>query len=930
MTKVHELAELGQAIWFDYIRRSFIRTGGMQSLIEKGVRGVTSNPTIFEQAIAGSKDYDDDILRLGKEGSSILEIYEALVFEDIREAADLFRPLYDETDGRDGYVSLEVSPTLAHDTEGTIADAKRLFVAVDRPNVMIKIPATPAGIPAIEAVTAAGVNVNATLIFSLAQYEAVAGAYIAGLEKLMIAGGAPAKVVSVASLFVSRVDTAVDAAFEQLGCADLQGKIAVDNARLSYVRFQECFAGERWEKLSRAGAIVQRPLWASTGTKNPDYSDTIYVDNLIGPNTVNTTPPATLQALLDHGQVALTVGNDLEGARLRMARLSELGINFDLVTEKLLNDGVAAFAKAFANLMDVIASKRNTLLAQCERMSVELGRYGAIVRRELEALNKDNIIRRIWAGDYTVWKPEPMEIANRLGWLRIAEKMKDSLDLIDEMVASVRKEGYTHALLLGMGGSSLAPEVFSRAFGSKEGFLRLDVLDSTDPDAVMDRARSLDIKKTLFIVSTKSGGTVETLSLFKFFYNRVLDELGTVETGRHFIAITDPGSQLLEIAELFRFREVFLNDPDIGGRYSALSYFGLVPAALIGVDLSILLDRALVAIRDAGGCNCSIMSPTDSARLGVILGELAKVGRDKVTFVVSKEIAGFDDWVEQLVAESTGKEGRGILPVIGEPLVAPDSYGKDRAFVHIRMEGDCANDAVLQKLTQRGDPLITLRLQDRYDLGGQFFLWEMATAVAGACLGVNPFDQPDVEAAKVHTREMIAAFHKEGKLHILTPTLQGEGIVVYGDVRAKNTPGEALNCFLTHAEEGAYIALQAYLHPDSDTGSALLSLRNALRGRFGKAVTVGYGPRFLHSTGQLHKGDAGRGLFVQLTADGSQDVSIPDEAGLPHSSLTFGVLKEAQALGDRQALLNSGRRVIRFHLGADVIGGLRKLEEAFE
>lgn len=927
MTKLHELAELGQAVWLDYIRRSFIRAGDLRSLIEKGVRGVTSNPAIFEQAIAGSNDYDDDIRRLSGEGKSVGEIYEALALEDIRQAADLLRPLYDRTDGRDGYVSLEVSPTLAHDTEGTIADAKRLFAAVDRPNIMIKIPATPAGIPAIEAVIAAGVSVNATLIFSLAQYEAAAGAYIAGLEKLLEAGGALAKTASVASFFISRADTAVDAALEKLGRTDLQGKIAVDNARLAYARFRERFAGERWERLSRAGARVQRPLWASTGSKNPAYSDTIYVDSLIGPDTVNTAPPATLQAFLDHGQVALTVDNDLKGARFRMAKLAELGINIESITRKLLDDGVAAFARAFANLMGGIESKRDSLLAQWEPMSVSLGSHDATVRRALEALSRDNVIRRIWAGDHTVWKPDPAEITNRLGWLHIVEVMKDHLERIKDLTASVRKEGYTHALLLGMGGSSLAPEVFSRTYGSKEGFLHLDVLDSTDPDAVRGHAGSLDLRKTLFIVSTKSGGTIESLSFFKYFYNRVLDAVGPDEAGRHFIAITDPGSQLLEIVERYRFRHAFLNDPNIGGRYSALSYFGLAPAGLIGVDLSMLLDRAQIAVCNAGGCNCPIQCPNNAARLGVILGELAKAGRDKVTFVMSKEVAGFDDWVEQLIAESTGKEGRGILPVVGEPLGAPDSYGDDRVFVHLRMEGDDTNDAAVQTLAQRGRPVITLRLQDRYDLGGQFFFWEMATAVAGACLGINPFDQPNVEAAKALARKMTAAFQAEGKLPELTPALQGNGIRVYGDIQA-STPGEVLNRFLAQAQEGAYITLQAYVRPNSETGLALLALRTALRDRFGKATTAGYGPRFLHSTGQLHKGDAGKGLFVQLTADGSGDVDIPDEAGLPRSSMTFGILKEAQALGDRQALLDSGRQVIRFHLGADVIGGLRKLKEA--
>jgi len=361
MSKLNELTELGQAVWFDYIRRSFTRAGDLQALIDQGVRGVTSNPAIFEKAIAGSDDYDDDIQRLVGERKSVNEIYEALALEDIRQVADLLRPLYDRTDGRDGYVSLEVSPTLAHDTSGSADNAKRLFAAANRPNLMIKIPATPAGIPAIETVIAAGINVNVTLIFSLVQYEAAAGAYINGLEKLLEAGGALGQTASVASFFISRVDTAVDTALEKIGRSDLQGTTAIDNAKLAYARFREIFAGDRWDRLARAGARVQRPLWASTGTKNPAYADTLYVDSLIGPDTVNTLPPATLQAFMDHGQASLTINKNVEAARNRILALSNIGIGLETITKQLLDEGVAAFAKPFESLMGSIEGKREKL-----------------------------------------------------------------------------------------------------------------------------------------------------------------------------------------------------------------------------------------------------------------------------------------------------------------------------------------------------------------------------------------------------------------------------------------------------------------------------------------------------------------------------------------------------------------------------------------
>jgi len=931
MTRLRELAELGQAIWLDYIRRSLLTSGELQNLINQGVRGVTSNPTIFEKAIAGSADYDEDLHRLVDEGKSVAEIYEALALEDIRRAADLLRPVYEQTNGADGYVSLEVSPTLAHDTEGTVAEARRLFAVLSRPNVLIKVPATPEGIPAIERLISEGINVNATLMFSLAHYEAVAEAYIAGLEKLAAAGGDLSKVASVASFFVSRLDTAVDRALEgHPQGASLKGKAAIANAKMAYARFRQVFSGPRWEKLAAQGARVQRPLWASTGTKNPLYSDTLYVDHLIGPDTVNTVPPATLQAFLDHGTVAPTLEAGLDEARAHLARLAELGIDLDAITQQLQDEGVAAFAGSFEALLASIAEKRNRLLADREPLSASLGSYAEAVDAVLDEMEKHRILSRICAHDHTVWKPEPAGITNRLGWLHSAEAMLANVHRLEALAQAVHADGYTHALLLGMGGSSLAPEVFSKTFGAGAGaipsrpYVNLAVLDSTDPGAVLYHAERLDPARTLFIVSTKSGDTVETLSFFKFFYNWTADALGMDRAGQHFIAITDPGSRLADLAQRYHFRATFLNDPTIGGRYSALSYFGLVPAALVGVDVSCLLDRALTT---ACGCEPRVATRDNpGAWLGAIMGELARVGRDKLTLMTPPAIASFGDWVEQLVAESTGKEGKGILPVVGEPVGPPDVYGDDRLFVHLEI-GDWEAENVgtpapntsvwpadrqhpISTLQDAGHPVVRLRLRDLYDLGGQFFLWEMATAVAGHRLGINPFDQPNVEAAKVLARQMVAEYTEKGVLP------SGE---------AAPLTAEALSDFLSLARPGAYIAIQAYLTPTAETDAALQALRTRLRDRTRLATTVGYGPRFLHSTGQLHKGDAGNGLFIQFTADDLRDVPIPDEAGSPDSSVTFGVLKMAQALGDQQALLNAGRRVIRFHLKADVVAELELL-----
>jgi glucose-6-phosphate isomerase len=517
-----------------------------------------------------------------------------------------------------------------------------------------------------------------------------------------------------------------------------------------------------------------------------------------------------------------------------------------------------------------------------------------------------------------VWKEDPTEIGNRLGWLNSAETMLEQRSRLQDLVDSVRGDGITDVLLLGMGGSSLAPEVFSNVFGGQiDGMPRMAVLDSTDPGAVLAQAERLDPARTLFIVATKSGGTAETLSFFKYFYNWTARALGRDSAGAHFVAITDRGSKLDNLAARYGFRTVFRNDPNIGGRFSALSYFGLVPAALVGVDLETLLEQALIMSRNCEPANGGIGSDNIGAWLGAVLGALALAGRDKVTFVTSPELADFPDWVEQLIAESTGKEGRGILPVVGEPPGPPDVYGDDRLFVYLWLGGSCTpggdQDAWLEALEGAGQPVIRLELRDLYDLGEQFFLWEMATAIAGHLLGINPFDQPNVEAAKVLARKAIDAYGETGKLPADKPA---------------PLEGSALRCFLEQAQPGDYVSLQAYLQPTPETDAALLALRTSVRDRLKLATTVGYGPRFLHSTGQLHKGDAGNGLFVQFTADDPQDADIPDEAGAEASSISFGVLKLAQALGDKQALSAAGRRVIRFHLGEDIAGGLNVLAEA--
>jgi len=836
-------------------------------------------------------------------------------------------PIYNQPNAKDGYISLEVRPTLSHDTAGTIVEARRLFSTLARPNVMIKVPATPEGMPAIETLISEGININVTLIFSLAQYEAVAKAYITGLQKRVAAGKDIDKIASVASFFVSRVDSMTDAALLNLHSNDLEGKTAIANAKMAYERFLEIFDGDQWKKLEKLGAQKQRPLWASTGTKNPAYPDTLYIDELIGPDTVNTVPPSTLSSFMNHGKATQTLTNGFDAARNHLAELRNAGIDLDQITTKLLEDGLAAFVKSFETLMAGIREKQEQLKSEWSSFSANLGQYQNIVSSALQEIKRDRIIQRIWDHDYTVWKSDPTEIRNRLGWLDIADRMQAVIPRINNLADSLNKEGYQKAVLLGMGGSSLASEVFRKTFGVKPGHLDLTILDSTDPGTIINIENKLDWEKTLFIVSTKSGTTPETLSFFKYFYNRVVSNVGKDMAGNHFIAITDPASKLVGIASEFNFREIFINDPNIGGRYSALSFFGLVPAALLGIDLPKLLDRAMTAACNCDGCNCPVDGDNLGGQLGAILGELAKSGRDKVTFVLSSEIESFGDWVEQLIAESTGKEGKGILPVVDEPLGVPTVYSNDRLFVHLRLDNDARYDTMVEELVKSGHPVVTLHLKDIYDLGQQFFLWEIATMVAGYRMSINPFDQPNVESAKILTRNMLSAYKKEGKLLEPEPFLVESGIRGYGNFSSSSI-NAAVEEFFRRAQPGSYVAIQAYIQPTPEADQVLKALRTVIRDNTRMATTLGYGPRFLHSTGQLHKGDAGKGLFLQLTASMPHDLMIPDEAGKDEASISFGTLKTAQVLGDFQALLIVDRNVIRFDLGNNFSENLKKLGEA--
>jgi glucose-6-phosphate isomerase len=559
------------------------------------------------------------------------------------------------------------------------------------------------------------------------------------------------------------------------------------------------------------------------------------------------------------------------------------------------------------------------------KVTLNLGKYESEFASKFAELGKNEIISRIWKKDFTVWRENPTEISNRLGWLDCSDVAKTKLNEINEFVELIKSEGFTHALLLGMGGSSLAPEVFKKVFGVKTGYLDLSILDSTHPDQVQDMINKYNSHKTLFIVSTKSGGTVETISFMKRFYNSTLNIVGSEIVGQRFIAITDPGSGLEQMAKDLKFRKIFINDPNIGGRYSALSLFGLVPAALLGVDLAKFISIVDLAIAESKN------ESNSTAKIGVAIGVLAKQGVDKVTFVLSEALKPFGAWAEQLIAESTGKEGKGILPIEGEENLLPENYSFDRLFVNIHLKDDDKIANFISNLTNSGFSVMEIELDSIYELGAQFFIWEMATVISSWVIDIQPFDQPNVEEAKIIARKMMSDYFEKGELAKLTPILDENGIKVYGDISVAKI-SEAISKFMENMQEGengvlgrSYVSIQAYVNMNEEAEIAVQELRTKIQKEYKIATTVGFGPRFLHSTGQLHKGDGGNGLFIQIVSKNKTNVQIPDEAGNEKSTVSFNVLVNAQALGDRAALLDNKRNVIRFDVSENVADDIKKL-----
>jgi transaldolase/glucose-6-phosphate isomerase len=940
MNTLIRLFETGQSYWLDNLTRGKINTGEIKKRVEdQGLRGITSNPSIFNKAISKGSDYDDHISKLVKEGKNPSQIYDALTIKDVQDACDILNPVYEQSGGTDGFVSLEVPPYLARDTEGTMKEARRLYSAVGKQNCLIKIPGTKEGIPAIKQMLYEGININITLLFSVDRYVDVALAYISAIAQRVAEGKPVNHIISVASVFISRIDVLTDQLLDQYIIPDeenknvnptylLSGRAGIATARLCYQRFKEIFSDENWKKLEAKGAHVQRPLWASTSNKDPLYDDLRYVESLIGNNTVNTLPDETIAAFANHGSIVKdAIEQDLEQANKLYGELKEMNIDISFVTQQLENEGVQKFTESYNKLISNLADKRLKMLGdQASPQKISCSKLDAEVKAAYASMDEKQIARLLFAQDPHLWKKDPEQtksISKRMQWLTLPDNFTKNTAAILAFAKTIKEEGFTDAVVLGMGGSSLCSEVTRQTYATVDGYLQLWVLDNTDPAAILHLENKIDLEKTLFIVASKSGNTEETLSFFHYFYQQ-LENKKQANPGNNFVAITDHDTPLVKLAEESKFRKIFINQPNLGGRYSVLSDFGLLPMALMGLNINAVLSSAK---QMQNSCDAVPAASNPGISLGTVLGICQKYGHNKVTFILSASVSSFGYWVEQLLAESTGKEGKGLIPIHGETLTGPEEYGMDRIFIHmyLRTDSNETDEKKMKVLEEAGHPVVRIQVENKMALGAEYYRWEVA-AIAGVVMGINPFNQPNVEESKTNTSQLLEGWSKNGDFKIPEPILKIEDVSVYDGKETEelfadhyNSAGDFVNAFTALAKPNDYIALLPYFMMTNDRTKILQEWRNRMRDDLKMATTLLTGPRYLHSTGQLHKGGPDTGLYIILTGDEEKDLAIPGE------KFGFATLHEAQALGDFHSLDDKGRKVIRVNLGKNIDEGLGKL-----
>ncbi len=905
MNNLEKLAIHGQGIWLNYLRRSLVTNDSLKGLIKDGITGVVLDPQIIEKAMEGSNEYDEQISMILSTGKNTdpEELYWKLVIKDLREAADQLSSAYENTGGDAGYVSVGLFLRDPLETKDMVRRAERLWKQVDRKNLMIEVPAIDQGYPVIDTLISRGINVNVTHLFSTDDYERAARHYLRGLEKCEN----PAKVASVASFSVSKIDELIRSRLrnaEEDKYTSLMDRVGIANSRLAIKSLRRIFSTKRWKKLERKGARIQKLLFVDTKPSRPELPGLFYVNQLIAGETISSMVPSTLFEFMDHGTVGDTLGKNPEEEENLLSRAQEQGLILDKFLEELKKCEIGSLRKMFQKIHEMVGEKISGISGP--RLPKQILETEPIsIRDQISRWRKSSFNRRLWQKDASLWFDEPVpEIEDRLGWLTLPETSPNLLERYHSFARMVSEHEIDKIVLMGMGGSSLAPRVFQQTFGNAPGYPELIVLDSTHPNAIERVSREIDLERTLFAVASKSGTTLEPNLLLQYFWHQMSKIIP--DPGNRFIAITDPGSPLQQRAKELEFREIFLAAPDLGGRYSALTAYGLVPAALIGIDVCELVDRSRLASEASSFC----ISEDESKplRLGAALGKAAKRGKNKLTFIPSRSLENFPIWLEQLIAESTGKDGKGILPIVGEPQVEPEDYGPDRFFILYRLgaEEKEQQESLFQKLRDLHHPAVKIELRDRIDIGAEIFRWEMAIASAGSIMGIHPFNQPNVERSKELARKVMRERNPSAE------DLEELGIFHEKEV------GQGVEDLLSNAKPGSYISIQGFLSCNQDMLGIIDSTRLQLMKRSGLPVTFGEGPRFLHSTGQLHKGGK-NGLFLQLVDDPVRRVPIPDK------KYSFADVVKSQSIGDYGALKDSGKYVLRINLGSDPSTGLRTL-----
>ena len=739
MTKLHQLHEIGQSTWLNYMRRAFIRSGGLRERMTDGIQGITANAAAFEKTLTACSDYDEAVQHEMEAGTPVKQIHEVLMIDDVQRTADFLHPVYEATKALDGFASLELDPSVAIDPVKMVAETRHITRRLDRGNVMVEIPATPTGIETIKMLIGDGVCINATHIFSIDVYEKVARAYLDGLDYYFRTHSvwriAP---TAVASFSLSSIDHAFDPLLEERGRPDLKGKTAIAMAEVLYGRFRQIFAGPRWIKLANKGARVLRPKWTRTNPRNFELPATYYIDALIAPDTVMTFSQSTLNAFLKDGTVEPTLGQHFEESLAHLRTLATLGIDRKTVTEQLQAEYLVASDKQFQSTIQSVVNKRDAIELNWQPIELQMSELNSGVTKTMQKICKQRIMSRIWAHDATVWDEEDSDIGNGLNWLHLIEVMEDNINQINTFVNDVIVDGFTHVVLLGESEGSQAGAFFHRTFGkpSKPAYLPFKYLELIE-FGLDTQPNQADIyltkpENTLFILAAKRGLQDEEMATFHHLYSWVVSEVGTEAAGNHFVTITDPGSPLVGLADSYHFRRVFLNDAGVNGRFAALSYFGLLPAALVGTDITQLLTRTSAMVCNSETCYQAELGANLAVKLGAALGHCVQIGKQQLSIISSPALAGVDRWVGQLVEETLGLNSQFSVP-------ESDTSISQHIFVHLRLSGDTTHDALVQELVSQGYPVIVLHWKELIDVGGHFFLWQMGTAVTAHLLQLNPF-----------------------------------------------------------------------------------------------------------------------------------------------------------------------------------------------